>query len=516
MTDPVPALSAAPDRATTRASTATFSDRSAREVLLLRAYESLNADDTQDDHPLWTRADAQWATKVAGETVGTHASPKAFLEARAHAAMQRLAPRDEGVRRALALHGWRWSLLPITLLIGLVLGAIVYDIGTHQRIDLLSLPVWLVVAWNFVVYVALGVAWLRSLGRRGEPAFGWLRNFIGKRFAARVNASERKAPALASFAKSWSRVSWPMTQARAGSVLHVGAAALALGLIAGMYLRGLVLDYRAGWQSTFLEPPRVHALLHAALKPASLAAGVAVPDEAGIAALRVTAGQEASGDAAPWIHLYAATLLIFVVVPRLLLALGSVGRGAWLARRFVLPIDEPYHQRLLQQHGLAATRVRVHAHGSMPGATAALGLQKLIARVFGERAELTLAPLARYGAEDDAALKEADVGYADATRVALFDASATPEREAQGRFVESLRARTGRGALVMMVDESAFAARFGAASDRVRERRAAWQTLAAQLDMPEPVFVNLEALDVDRDVRAIEGALARLNARAVA
>ena len=53
----------------------TFGDRAAREMLLLRAYESLNDDDTQDDHPLWTRADALWATKVASQTVGPQGTP---------------------------------------------------------------------------------------------------------------------------------------------------------------------------------------------------------------------------------------------------------------------------------------------------------------------------------------------------------------------------------------------------------------------------------------------------------
>ena len=40
---------------------------------------------------------------------------------------------------------------------------------------------------------------------------------------------------------------------RAETALHAGAAALALGLVAGLYVRGLVLDYRAGWESTFLD-----------------------------------------------------------------------------------------------------------------------------------------------------------------------------------------------------------------------------------------------------------------------
>ncbi len=516
MSDPSPSTPAS-------ASTgpAYVADRAARELLLLRAYESLNEDDSQDDHPLWTRADAQWATKVASETAGANGSAKDFFVARAHAAMQRLAPRDEGVRRALSLRGWRWSLLPIAALIAFVVGAVAYDIGTHQRIDLLALPVWVLVAWNVVVYLLLTVAWVRNLGA-AKPAFGGLRNFIGKRFAARVAASPRKAPALFAFGKSWAQVSWPMTLARAGSVLHVAAAALALGLAAGMYLRGLVLDYRAGWQSTFLEPPRVTAFLSTALKPASMLTGVALPDEAGVASLRLKPDQAASAEAAPWIHLYAATLAIFVVVPRLLLALGSVLRGTWLSRKLPVSIDEPYHQRLLQQHrqrhGGAGARVRVFPHGTAAGASAALALRKLVTRVLGDAAELEFAPSVAYGSEDQspAAVSTTLAAGTSAIDLALFDASATPETEAQGRFVEALRARLARGtALVMVVDEAGFAARFGAGGERVDQRRVAWRDLADKLGMPAPVFVDLEAPVTADHAKALEAALSHVDAKAL-
>jgi hypothetical protein len=497
--------------------TAHFPDRTARELLLLHAYESLNDDDSQDDHPLWTRADAQWATKVASQTTGAQGSAKDFLAARAHAAMQRLAPRDEGVRRALALRGWRWSLLPIAALVAFVIGAAAYDIGTHQRIDLLAMPVWVLVLWNLVVYLLLALAWVRGLGS-GKPAFGALRNFIGRRFAARVAASPRKAPALFAFGRSWAQVSWPMTLARAGSVLHVAAAALALGLAAGMYLRGLVLDYRAGWQSTFLEPPRVTALLSTVLKPASILTGVPLPDEAAVAELRVAPDQSATRDAAPWIHLHAATLAIFVVVPRLLLALGSVLRGAWLSRKLPVPIDEPYHQRLWQQHrrqhGGAGARVRVFPHGAAPGAAAALSLRKIATRLLGDDAELDFATTVAYGSEDAPAPQPA--AGAAAMDIVLFDASATPEAEAQGRFVESLRGRLGRGtALLMVVDEAAFAARFGGAGERLEQRRAAWRDLADKLGMPAPVFVNLETSSPGDDAKALETALTQVDAKAL-
>ncbi len=505
--EPLPAPT--PSEPATRPTSAHFTDRTAREVLLVRAYESLNSDDTE--HPLWTQADAQWASRVASESVGNNATPAAFIQARAHAAMQRLAPRDAGVRQALAMRGWRWGWIALVALFSFTLGAVIYDMGTHQRIDLLSIPVWAIVIWNAVIYAVLLVAWLRALASP-RPEGGRLRKFIGGRLASRVSGVSRKTPALASYATAWSKASWPMTVARAGAVLHVGAAALALGLIAGMYVRGTVMDYRAGWQSTFLEPPTVHALLSNALAPASWVTLVPLPDEAMIASLRVQPGMDANGSAASWIHLYAATLGLFVVVPRLLLALGSLLRGTWLSRRLPLAIDDPYHRRLLQHHRTHASSVRVHAHGVLPDAQAALGLQRLVTRVFGDKAEVSLAPLAQYGAEES--VVNSTALESDSVKLALFDLSATPEVEAQGRFVQALQARSGRGgAVLMMVDEAAFNSRFGVDGERAQQRRAAWVALADKLGQPHPVFVNLTTLNVADAARALETAIGKLDAR---
>ena len=85
--------------------------------------------------------------------------------------------------------------------------------------------------------------------------------------------SGRRGPSadpLATFAQLWAARSAATASLRAQTLLHVGAATLALGLIAGLYLRGLVLDYRVGWESTFLSVDTVSRLLQAVLgRPAS-------------------------------------------------------------------------------------------------------------------------------------------------------------------------------------------------------------------------------------------------------
>ena len=82
--------------------------------------------------------------------------------------------------------------------------------------------------------------------------------------------------------------------------------------IAGLYVRGLVFEYRATWESTFLDAPTVRAILAAAYWPGARVLGLAVPDAAQIAAIRAPASE----NAALWLHLMSATLAAVVIVPR--------------------------------------------------------------------------------------------------------------------------------------------------------------------------------------------------------
>ena len=66
-----------------------------------------------------------------------------------------LAPRDKAVARWLDRRLWRpgWTLL--ALLLGAVLGLAADALGGSQHINLLAPPVWVVMAWNLLVYLSL-------------------------------------------------------------------------------------------------------------------------------------------------------------------------------------------------------------------------------------------------------------------------------------------------------------------------------------------------------------------------
>lgn len=495
----------------------TFTEDAARRVLLLRAYEADTAarpGAAGQESPLWTADDRAWATRLASEGGAPPAAPAAWLDARARHALQRLLPRAPEAARALAQRHWRRHWLLLAAVLGAAAGFVVDALGGHQRIDLLSVPVWGLVGWNGLVYLGLLLAPLWRLRRggaaqaAGQAAEPGLARRLWQAAVQGRNASA--VPPVRRFQQQWAQVSAPVGAARLAQLLHLSAAALALGLVAGLYARGLVLDYRAAWQSTFLEPAQVHALLQVLLTPAAAATALPLPDAAAVAALRVGPGEAATGAAAVWIHLLATSLALFVVLPRLVLA----GAAAWRARRagnrLVLPLQEAYFQRLLsarRREGRGPAVVQVLPHAAAPGAQAALALRAVLAAALGDKLELQLSPAVAYGAEEDAAAQRPAPGTT--LRLVLVDLNATPEAETHGRLLQTLQAQgpAGEGLpLLLLADESAFARRFGELPQRLEQRRAAWQALARAQQVPL-VCVNLEQPDLPAASAALQTAL---------
>jgi hypothetical protein len=289
----------------------------ARQVLWVLTCESAPAGSAPAGSAAWSADDRAWATREALALVGERATPEAFVTTRASLALGRLLPRDAAGQRFLARRLWHPAWVLAAMALGLVTGLLVDQLGVPLRVNLLAPAVWAVVGWNLVVYALM--LWPR---RNAWPA-------------PLLRGLERSAEGAL---LAWWRHAAPLTGQRLLLLMHAAAAALALGLIAGLYLRGLVLDYRAGWQSTFLSPPEVQSLLNVLLAPASALTGVPV---AHVGPLQLPPGAEAQASAAPWIHLYAATLGLFVVLPRLVLAAWAAGRSQRLSRHFPLPLDLP-------------------------------------------------------------------------------------------------------------------------------------------------------------------------------
>ena len=504
-----------------------MNETAAREVLLLQAVET-----AQPASPNWSDEDRAWATRLALQDAAENSDGEAFIARRAHHAMQRLAPREPAAAKWLALRLWRLRWVAWSVLAGMVVGMLADSIGSSQRINLLAPPLWALLLWNLAVYaLLLGNALAHLLRRKTRPG-GLVRLTqrllrLGRNVPAlrAVGGSGNGgAPAWKVFAALWWRCTAALSAARAATLLHAAAAALGLGLIAGLYLRGLVLDYRAAWESTFLSADIAHTVLAVALAPAVALSGIALPDVAAFEALRaahdpVSAAAAAAtaavtASAAPWIHLLALTLLLLVVLPRSGLALWGAARAHWLARHMALPLGDDYFQRLVRQQRGDVPRVFVVPYASTyataqatpPGAQAALGLHALLAAALGDGMQLQIAPTLAFGGEDDGGTPAA-APLGSTLAVALFDLSATPEAENQGRFARQLAAHSPAGAAtILLIDEAAFRQRFQGAPERLAQRRDAWRVFAEALGTL-PVFADLDAPDRVALPRAVQLAM---------
>ncbi len=433
-----------------------FDEAAARRVLLLQALETEPAGAASP----WQADDGLWASRLACETVPARAGDAAFVAERARHAWQRLQLRDPALAALADGRAWHSGWVAAALAVGAATGLAVDAIGSAQRINLLAPPVWGVVAWNLAVYLSLLLPW--PAGPRA-----WL--------ARRLAGAAAAGSMVWRFRQAWARAAAPLLAARAALLLHSAAAALALGLIAGLYLRGLVLDYRAGWQSTFLDAAQVHDALAWLLAPAAAVTGIAVPDAAALQALRVAPEALPVASAAPWIHLYAATLALAVVVPRAMLAVLAARRAAQLSRGLVLPLREPYFQRLLRTRQGGGGWVQVLPCTLAPTPQALQALRAQLASTLGEPAAWSVAdPLPLD--EDNPSLPAPPPG--PGRRVLLVELAATPEAETHGRLLHALQ--TTGAPLLLVADASTFTRRFAGLPQRVHERTALWRAFAAE------------------------------------
>jgi hypothetical protein len=355
----------------------------AAKILLVRAIE-----ETQPARALAPEADA------AASAEDAHGEADWVLRRAAHRLDHDLAGYRTLLPLAAAPHA-----PGIVLAIPFLAGALANSFGPAAQIHVLYNPIAVLVAWNLALYLALAIApfaWRARAKRIGAPApvakraatparevrpdgaRGWMLRSLIPSFFLRLHRGARETAAAASQSGAVARRFWSLWIEAAGALpaaglrrwLHASAAALAVGAVAGMFVRGVFFEYAMVWRSTFVrDPETVATLLGLALGPARLVLGEALPDAA-----EATRMMSAEGvPAAEWIGAWAVTAGLFVVAPRVVLAVVATLRRRLRARRIPLHFEDAYFEQLLAGvHRVQIERIETAIGEDVRGAAAQL------------------------------------------------------------------------------------------------------------------------------------------------
>lgn len=223
---------------------------------------------------------------------------------------------------------WLARALPLA---ALLLGLAIDRIANAHRVDLLSAPLLLVLAWNLALYCLLAYRAARppTGGERVMRAMPALCHWVCAP-SARAGRRSLTARIAAQFHQRWFAHTAGLFAQRTSGVLHLCAAAWAAGIASSLLLRGLVVRYQFGWESTFLDAGHVHAIVTVLFWPLTALVGLAPFSLQDIAATQDFAGEGVAGSR--WVWMYVGLLALVVVLPRLALVAWARWQQARLTR----------------------------------------------------------------------------------------------------------------------------------------------------------------------------------------
>jgi hypothetical protein len=460
-----------------------MNEQVARNVVLVRAIETMDR-----KHEILSDDDRMYASRSAKELAEWQASdskspvtPGHFLQQRSEQILKRLSERTPAFGSFVNRRPG-WTALSVGLpLAALLIGAGVDRIGDPHRVDLLSAPLLAIIGWNLLVYFIL-LAWLFVPGpKTGSAGAGVLRRLSAGRAALPRKLPSTLSAALVEFMAEWTRLSSKLTHLRLARTMHLAAALFAGGAVLSLLARGLLTQYVAGWESTFLDAAQVHAVLSVLFAPAAWLFNLQGFSVADIEALRFSQAPSMEGGKR-WVLLYAATIALLVIVPRLMLAAVAHWRARRIAADFPLDLEQPYFRQLRGKMGGGAPGVmRVLPFSFTLDEGRDKGLATVATMLLGEQARLMLRPSSAYGDEPRDALGDTPLDDPSVSLTAvLFNLAATPERENHGAFIEHLVRASPRG-IAVLIDESSLVERLGAQAgkSRIDERIVLWQQFCA-------------------------------------
>ena len=331
-------------------------EQAARRLTLVRAIETSDSQGKLLNRVERDKIDGQ-ALQYSSKGPAV-AAFEAFLKERGQQILRLVESRNPALASLQAQTASTQRFAVVAFLAAIIFGAATDRIANPHRVDLLSLPLLTLIVWNLVIYCLLVAGYIVHRAPQPDaqraPAL-FIRWADGLR-AWRRPSGMLRADVTAVFMRNWYGLTAGLHAQRLRKILHLAAAGWALGLALSLFTRGLVVEYRVGWESTFLDASQVHAILRVLLMPVVALFPFQPFTVQDIANLRFNNGSGAMAGAR-WVYIYVTLLAVVVILPRLALACYAGWRERALSSRIAIELKDPYYQRLLAM--LNPTRIQL-------------------------------------------------------------------------------------------------------------------------------------------------------------
>ena len=443
------------------------------QVLRCRAVE-----DADSACRLWSQDVRRQATNEAlrtsrGQSVET-------LRLRGVALMAR--PDSTGMLPLPNFPGWLKP-TPLVLIVAFIAGWSLVGVGQEREINLLALPLVGLLLWNVTVIAVSLMTGLRSGHDRTPPA--WVAALLKRESSATSGPNDT---ILAEATVKFREMAMPPLLARLAclskALLHVGAATLALGSIAAMYAHGWSNEYRAVWESTLLGEQGVATFFRWVFAPASFVSGLQIP-LADLPSMHrtITSPAEHPGAALPWIHLYALTLVLGIIVPRVVFAALEFRRSKRVADQVLRTTEwNRYASHLINDaapRGSGIATLLIHAPGLDEAATARW--QNAVLTCWREVGSVNFTRITSGEEDEFAAQWRPETGWI----AFAFSLATTPEEEVHGGLLKQAAARLRElrpdAKAVLLLDATPFELRWKGTADletRLTDKASLWKRMA--------------------------------------
>jgi len=472
-----------------------LTEHQAQQVTLVRVLEQAH-----DNGSIWSASDARKATRAARDLVGAKASFAEFVARRAQWALEEISRRSPD--RAIQLRQPRWPFVAAQVLAvfalasGFMTDLLATSLMHPGQINVIELPLVLLIVWNLAFFGWFFVKWVARLFQRGKQPIGPVIELIGKWRASESLGfgGKRQRPWADSFKQDWSQLSGPLDTARLKMAASLASMLFTLGAVAHLIYRAAFDHYTAGWKTTLtssIDASAVHTIVSWVLAPGSYFLNRPIPDVRHIESLRMppSLGEGAEN----WIWLYFASVLAWVVIPRLyLVALNGFVR--WRMRRnFPLPMNGAYFTTLRaawrgQRIGVSVVPFRYELSPALRG-----NLSTMLARIYGLAVDITIDQPVLMGTDGqdwkNPVKREGHVAV-----IVIFNLAATAEADAHGAVLQALRKAIEDGTPVVPIADTGAYRQDDA--ERFRQRCNQWSQILDKMKF-KPLFLDLHRAAAD-------------------